>query len=60
MDYPNVNTKCGMGRLFKIEGNKAYVEFDFLYLVELLITEVELSGVDMEKMETKEDDCDER
>lgn len=31
-----------------------------MYLVELLITEVELSGVDMKKMETKEDDCDER
>lgn len=52
MDYfPHVNTKVGTGRLFRIEGNIAYVEFDYMYLVELPIADVCLDGINLSMIE---------
>ena len=52
MSYPPyVNTKIGTGRLFKILGDKAHVEFDYMYLVELPLTDVSIKGVDMTNVE---------
>ncbi len=48
MEYyrPHVNTNIGPGRLFRIDGNMAHVEFDYMYLVEIPITNVDLDGID--------------
>lgn len=52
MDYfPHVRTNVGSGRLFRIEGNKAIVEFDYMYLVELSIANVCLDGIDLSRVE---------
>ncbi len=41
MPYPpEVMTRLGPGRLFKIVGNKAWVEFDYMYLVELRLEDI--------------------
>lgn len=51
---PEVKTKYGPGRLFKIIGSKVLVEYDYMYLVELPIEDVELSGVDLKNVELLE------
>lgn len=52
MSYPPpIKTKIGPGRLFKIVGDKALVEFDYMYLVELPIQDVDLKGVDLASVE---------
>lgn len=48
--HPVVKTKLGSGKLIKIVGDKALVEFDYSYLVELSINDVELHDVDIKKM----------
>ena len=49
--YPHVYTKVGSGRLFRIEGNKAIVEFDYMYLVELPIADVCFDGIELSRVE---------
>lgn len=49
--HPFVNTRLGRGRLFKIEGDMAHVEFDFLYLVEIPLHKLDLKGVDLSNVE---------
>lgn len=51
---PEIKTKYDPGRLFKIIGNKVLVEYDYMYLVELPIEDVELSGVDLKNVELLE------
>jgi hypothetical protein len=52
MEYrPHVNTNIGPGRLFRIDGNMAHVEFDYMYLVEIPITDVDLDGIDPDMIE---------
>lgn len=52
MEYrPHVNTNIGPGQLFRIEGNMAHVEFDYMYLVEIPITNVCLVDVDLNRIE---------
>ncbi len=52
MDYrPNINTNIGPGRLFRIVGDMAHVEFDYMYLVELPLSNICLQGVDLAKVE---------
>lgn len=48
---PAVMTKMGHGHLFKIDKNKALVEFDYMYLVELPLDDVDLTGVDLREIE---------
>ncbi len=52
MEYrPQVNTKIGPGRLYRIEGNMAHVEFDYMYLVEIPIIDVSLQGIELAMIE---------
>jgi len=52
MEYrPHVKTNLGIGRLFRIKGNMAHVEFDYMYLVEIPINEVCLDGIDLVMIE---------
>ena len=47
MEYrPHVKTNIGPGRLYRIDGNMAHVEFDYMYLVEIPIADVCLDGID--------------
>jgi len=52
--FPVVKTRLGWGNLFKIIGNKALVEFDYTYLVELPLEAVDLAGVDLAGVELEE------
>ena len=51
---PSVKTRYGWGKLFKIAGDKAIVEFDYAYLVELSLKDVELDDVDLSDVEMSE------
>ncbi len=52
MEYrPHVKTNIGPGRLYRIEGNMAHVEFDYMYLVEIPIAEVCMDGIDLAMIE---------
>lgn len=49
MQYrPYVKTKVGSGRLFEIVGDKALIEFDYMYLVEMKLEDVDLTGINLE------------
>lgn len=50
--HPHVNTDIGPGRLFRIEGAMAHVEFDYMYLVEIPLNRVCLDDVDLARMES--------
>jgi len=54
MRLPSVKTRYGPGKLFKIAGDKAIVEFDYTYLVELSLDDVELDGVDLSNVKMSE------
>lgn len=56
---PAVMTKKGHGHLFKIDKNKALVEFDYMYLVELPLDDVDLTGVDLQNVEVEKERGDE-
>jgi len=56
---PAVNTRIGPGRLFRIEGKKAVVEFDFMYLVELPLSDVDIKGIDLTNVEVRGGSIDE-
>lgn len=47
---PAVQTKLGSGKLIKIVGDKALVEFDYSYIVELSINDIELRDVDIKNV----------
>ncbi|ADI02554.1 hypothetical protein Slip_1799 [Syntrophothermus lipocalidus DSM 12680] len=47
-DRPYVDTRLGRGRLFRILGDRVHVEFDYMYLVELRVSDVDLSGIETE------------
>lgn len=52
MEYrPHVNTNIGPGRLFRIVGDMAHVEFDFMYLVALPLRDVDLARIDLTDVE---------
>lgn len=51
---PAVMTKMGLGYLFKIDKNKALVEFDYMYLVEMPLEDVNLTGVDLKEIEKRD------
>lgn len=51
MAYPPlVKTKMGPGHLFKIYKNIALVEYDYMYLVEMPLEDVDLTGVDLKRV----------
>lgn len=52
MEYrPRVKTDVGTGRLVRIKGNMAHVEFDYMYLVEVPISKVCLGDIDLSMVE---------
>lgn len=52
MEYrPHIKTNIGPGRLYRIEGNMAHVEFDYMYLVEVPISKIYLQDIDLAMVE---------